>query len=292
MRTNAIIEVSDLIVSYDEQTLKRLPVRRDDVVEALQTHQASRLAHRVVRSIPDVDGVLDGRVVDNLLVKAHLELQRLEEEFLHGQRVLRALRAVFDVLERHEVPKPWRVVDVGCSIGYSVRYLTSRGGFGRDVDIVGADYNAALVHTARHLAEQEGLRCRFEVANAFQLDVPATVYLSNAVMHHFSREALPDFFARQNDALAVVHFDVRQTPLAPFGSWLFHKARMRSALAQHDGVASAKRAHPQADILDAARAGLPSHRFQPGRDTGGIGNLVFQSVVGLRSDLVDDGSRP
>lgn len=277
------LEVSDLIVSYDPQTLERRPVLRSEVVEYF-AERGNRAALRIVESIPSRDDVIDPEAVDGILVRAHMELQRLHEEFMHGPRVLELLRPMLEALRRAGVPPPWRVVDIGCGLGYTVRWLTSRAGLGPDVHFIGVDYNARLVHCAQRTGELEGLRCDFRVGNAFSLDEPATIYLSTGAVHHFRDADLLQFFSSQSQAQGFLHFDILPTWLTTFGAWLFHRARMRSALARHDGVLSARRAHPGPALLAAAREGAP--QLALGLFDGSPGHIpvthVFQCVVGLR----------
>jgi len=70
---------------------------------------------------------------------------------------------------------------------------------------------------------------------------------------------LIDLFAQHSrpETRAFLHFDFHQSWMAPFGSWLFHAARMRQPLAKHDGVLSAIRAYTSEELLAAARAGAP-----------------------------------
>ena len=252
-------EISDLIVAYDPETLARVPVRRDEVVERFRALGCRGAARQVAR-IPAREGVLDPAAVDALLVEAHLELQRLNEEFLIGHRVLEVLRPALAVLRAAGARPPLRVVDVGCGLGYISRWLAACGELGADVELVGCDYNAALIAQARALAEREGLRCRFVVGNAFTLAEPGAIFTSTGVLHHFREECLEAFFARQRSARAFFHFDIERSWLAPIGAWLFHQARMRSALARNDGVRSALRAHGRGELLAAARAGAPELR--------------------------------
>ncbi|MEL6178478.1 MAG: methyltransferase type 11, partial [Myxococcota bacterium] len=68
---------------------------------------------------------------------------------------------------------------------------------------------------------------------------------------------LAEFFQAQARCgpKAFAHFDIQHSWLAPLGAWLFHYARMRLPLAQHDGTLSAIRAHPQEMLLDSAIQG-------------------------------------
>jgi len=279
------LEISDLIVDYDPDSLQRRPVRWRPVLEHFQS-RGNRAAARIVRTLPKAGDFLDDAGVDHVLLLSHMELQRLQEEFLHGQRILDLVRAMVRAAEVHGVAKPFRVVDVGCGLGYLVRWLTCFGGLGADVELIGVDCNARLIRAAQALAEEEGLRCRFEAGNAERLAAPATFYFSSGVLHHFRGTALVDFFARQRAAVTgFLHTDIRPSWITPVGAWLYHRARMRQALARHDGTLSAVRAHSAAALMEAARASCPGLRIHvDDRGTLPIFN-VFQSVVGVRPAL-------
>ncbi len=281
-------EISDLIVAYDPATLERLPVRRDQVVGELERHRMGA-ALRVVSSWPHRGGVLDARFVDAVLLRAHHELLRLSEEFRQGERMRGLLAPLLDTLRDAGVPGPYRIVDVGCGLGYVVRWLAAHGGLGADVELVGCDYNAPFVRFAAALAAEEHLACSFVVANAFRLDEPATIFTSTGVIHHFRGEDLDRFLAEQgaSAAAAFVHCDTLPSYLAPLGSLLFHQARMREPLARHDGVLSAIRAHPGEVLVASARAGCPG--FAVGVYDGQREILpvlkVMHSLVGARREL-------
>ncbi|WP_438026037.1 methyltransferase domain-containing protein [Sorangium sp. So ce233] len=281
-------EISDLLVAYDPDTLARLPVRRSDVVERLRAAGRPGAA-RIAARLPARDDLLDEAAVDALLLRVHAELQRLSEEFDQGERVRSVLAPLLDALRAAGAPRPLRVVDVGCGLGYVVRWLAARGRLGADVELVGCDYNRALIESARSAARDEGLSCRFHVANAFTLREPATVYVSTGVVHHFRGESLVAFFREQAraGALAFAHFDIKPTHLSPLGAWIFHQARMREPLSRHDGILSTLRAHTGGALLSAARAGaegLSSALFD-----GDVGLLpilrILHAVIGLRPDL-------
>ncbi|WP_434381144.1 class I SAM-dependent methyltransferase [Melittangium boletus] len=252
-------EISDLIVDYDPVSLERRRVRRDEVVATLQA-QGMRWGAWVAAGLPERDGWLDEVEVDALLVRVHAEMQRLWEEFLQGERVRALLVPLLAALREHGHQGPVRVVDVGCGLGYLVRWLAARGRLGDDVELIGCDYNRALIDAARHHAAAEGLQCAFHVANAFTLEEPATVFLSTGVLHHFRGPGLERFFAEQRRAAAFIHIDIKPSYLAPVGSLVFHLARMREPVARHDGTQSAVRAHAGASLLAAARAGAPELR--------------------------------
>lgn len=283
-------ELSDLVVSHDVSTLARLPVRVRDV-EATLEGRGMRAALRIARALPRRGEHFDDEGVDRVLVAAHLELQRLHEEFANGARIALVVRAVLDALRAAGEPPPYRVVDVGAGLGYVVRWLAAEGRLGGDVELLGVDFNARLVRAAEALRAEEGLPCRFEVANAFTLDRPAHVYTSSGVLHHFRGDGLRAFFARQVEAgaAAFVHFDIQRTWAAPLGSWLFHTARMRVPLARHDGYVSALRAHDGAALAAALLAGAPS--FRVGRFDGEVPLLpivrVMAAAVGVRPALAE-----
>ncbi|MDQ2644315.1 MAG: class I SAM-dependent methyltransferase [Myxococcota bacterium] len=251
-------EISDLVVAYDPVTLARQPVLREQVVAQLRA-QGQRRAARIVARWPARDGRLNDEFVDGVLLRAHHQLQRLSEEFRQGERTQRLLSPLLAVLRAAGVPPPYRVVDVGCGLGYVVRWLAAHGGLGPDVELLGCDYNATLVRRARALAEAEGLRCRFEVANAFALAEPATVFVSTGVIHHFRGPELHGFIEaqRRGPARAFLHSDIKPSYLAPLGAWLFHQARMREPLARHDGILSALRAHDAEALGRTATAACP-----------------------------------
>jgi len=278
-------ELSDLIVSYDPETGARRPVRKADVLERLRGDRwAAWIASRLEA---DAEGVLVPEAVDDLLVRAHCELQRLNEEFQQGVRVRAFLAPLLAALRRRETPRPLRVVDLGCGIGYVVRWLALRGDLGDDVELIGCDMNAALLAVAERAARAEGLRCRFVAGNAFRLAEPAHVYVSTGVLHHFRGPELERVFAEQAPALAFAHWDIQASWMAPLGAAIFHLARMRVPLAQHDGTRSAARAHPDDRLLAAVRAALPGWRsgfFDVNRSFFPI-TKVMRPVVGARADL-------
>ncbi|MEM1032537.1 MAG: class I SAM-dependent methyltransferase [Myxococcota bacterium] len=251
-------EISDLIVAYDTASLARRPVRRSDVVDQFRAEGHARAAEIVAR-LPAPGGVLDEVAIDALLVRVHTELQRLHEEFQHGLRVQRWLLPLLAALRETTDISPIRVVDVGCGLGFVTRWLAAHGDLGNDVELLGVDYNAGLIGAAAQLADHEALRCRFRVGNAFALDAPAAVFISTGVLHHFRRDDLQRFFMQQRSAHAFAHWDIAQTWAAELGAWIFHRARMREEVSRHDGVVSARRAHPDDALLAAARS-TPSFR--------------------------------
>ncbi|MFE6054582.1 class I SAM-dependent methyltransferase [Kitasatospora sp. NPDC056446] len=282
------LEISDLITAVDPVDGRRLPVRRDDVVRQLRAAGDERAA-RIVAGLPvDRDGTLDPDAVDRLLVSVHTELQRLSEELRVGDRLVHLLGPLFAAIRADGGrPGPYRLVDIGCGLGYLVRWLAATGALGPDVELVGVDLNAALVGEADRLARAEGLDCRFVHGNAFELPEAATVYVSTGVLHHFGAEALAEFFRAQaaSPALAFCHFDIAATTLAPIGAWVFHRARMRHPLGRHDGVVSAERAHPDEVLLRAASApGMRALVYEPR----GLSNpfcTTLRPVVGVRPEL-------
>src|SRR5262245_49913434 len=148
-----LLEISDLVVAFDEDTLAPRPVLRDEVVARLAAN-GQRRAAAYVRGLPASNGVLDHEACCAILVRAHTELQRLNEEFLQADRVRRLLLPMLDGLRAAGIAPPLRVVDIGCGIGYVVRALAAHGRLGRDVELIGCDMNLALIAKARALAEQ------------------------------------------------------------------------------------------------------------------------------------------
>lgn len=279
-------ELSDLVIDYDTETLARRPVRRSSALAALAAHD-NRWGMRILERFPALDDVLDAAYVDGVLVRSHLELQRLHEEFLMPERMLEVLAPLVRAIRRVHAGSPIRIVDLGCGLGFVVRWLAKRGALGDDVTLLGADFNAAFMHAARALASQEALACRFVTGNAFKLEWPATIYLSTGVLHHFRGPALAHVFAQQSSARAFVHFDIKPSLVAPFGSYLFHRARMREPLAQHDGYLSAARAHPEVTLREAGRTGAP--RFRKGIYDGHVGVArvvrIMHAFIGVEPEL-------
>ncbi|QFZ20214.1 methyltransferase domain-containing protein [Saccharothrix syringae] len=280
-----VVEISDLVAVWDPGTGERVPVRRDEVVDRLRAAGDARAA-RIVARMPVVGGVLDPVAVDRLLVRVHTELQRLNEELRMADRFAELLVPVLAAVRATGV-RP-RVVDVGCGLGYLVRSLAASGVLGGDVELVGVDFNRALVAEAAGLAAEERLPCSFACGDAFAPAEPA-VYVSSGLLHHLPADRLAGFFQAQDraGAPAFVHYDIAATPLAPLGAWLFHRARMREPLGRHDGVASARRAHGDGVLLSAAaRAeGLEVFLFEPVRHANPC-CAAMRPVVGVRPELV------
>ena len=261
MRTGPL-EITDLLWSYDA-TGARQPVRRDEVAAVLRERGQVRPA-RLVERMPATGGVLDPAAVDALGIRVHCELQRLGEELQLARRVAALLEPLARATGLDD-GRPYRLVDVGCGLGHVLRSTALRGELPAHVELVGVDLNPVLVAEATRLAEVEDLRCRFVAGDAFAPGVavegPRTIVMSTGLMHHVAAEELPAFFAAQ-DALGVrafVHWDIAPCAWSTLGAWLFHRGRMREPVSRHDGVLSARRAHPAEVLLSAARAGAPAY---------------------------------
>src|SRR5689334_3592544 len=117
-------ELSDLVVHYDPRTLERHDVTLDRVLSRLPGPAS---APRVARRLAGPDGVLVRARVDEVLVRSHLELQRLHEEFRVGA-MMRDLVAPMIALARGRAGgRPIRVVDLGAGLGFVIRWLAARG---------------------------------------------------------------------------------------------------------------------------------------------------------------------
>jgi len=276
-------ELSDLVVDYDPDTLERRDVLLDTVLSRLPSPASAR---RVARSLAADGGVLDRARVDAVLVRSHLELQRLHEEFRVGALMRDLVAPMIAVARQRAGGRRLRVVDLGCGMGFAVRWLAARGGLGADVDLIGADCNRALITAAQRLAAEEGLDCRFVAANAFALREPADVIISIGVLHHFRGDGLAAVFAQheRSPATGFVHVDIRPTPIAPIGSWIFHRARMREPLARFDGVRSVVRAHRADTLRRAIASGAPGFALALVDARPGVAGLlrIFQAAVGVR----------
>ncbi|MFI7540745.1 class I SAM-dependent methyltransferase [Actinoplanes sp. NPDC049599] len=238
-------ELTDLLWAADPVSGERLPVRREAVIAQLEKG-GQRRAARLARKLPARDGVLVAGEIDALQIRVHCELQRLGEELQLPRRVAEwVLR-----FRQSRGSEPIRVVDVGCGLGYVVRWLAAYGVLGPGVELVGVDLNRALVERAGELAAAEGLRCRFVAGDALAPGVAgddgrATVVISSGLLHHLPATALPGFFAAQRalEVAAFAHWDIDPGPWTTLGAWVFHRARMREPVSRHDGVLSARRAH-------------------------------------------------
>jgi SAM-dependent methyltransferase len=279
-------EITDLIVRHDPRTLERLPVRKQDVLDVFASFQ-NRQALGAIETLPAPDGILDAREIDRLFVTVHWEMQRLSEEFYHGPRVYEVIRAVIATIRARGFSGPLRVVDVGCGIGYNIRWLAARTPLAsQGVELTGVDLNRALIKEANRLSTAETLPCRFLHGDAFSADHSGQIYLSTGVIHHFRGEALLDFLRHHQrpETHAYLHFDFQPWFLAPYGSWFFHFLRMRTRLARHDGVLSAARAHTADTLVQAARTAAPE--FASGIYGARIWNTpaprVFHTLIGVR----------
>ena len=280
--------MSDLVRATDPVTGRRLPVCREAVLERLHAAGDRRGARAVQRLPVRPDGVLDPDVVDAVLLRCHVELQRLSEEIQQGRRVADLLSPLLAAVRSVTGVERPRVVDVGCGLGYVVRWLSWHRPVG-PVELVGCDFDASLVVESTRLANAERLDCTFLVADALSLTQPADVVISTGFLHHLRGPDLVSFFARQEALPAIAHWDVATGPLTSIGARLFHRARMREPLARHDGVVSARRAYDDHELVAAVRAGAPLLAplvvdAAPGRNPL---VAVIRPVLGLRPDLVE-----
>lgn len=282
-----LLEISDLIVDYDISTLSRRPVLRDAAAKRLADNRQGWAARFVSRLPANGRGELEPEVCDGILVRSHTELQRLSEEFLQADRARSILVPLLEALRGSGEKPPYRIVDVGCGLGYVVRALAAHGRLGRDVELLGCDMNRALIEQAQRLTTEESLPCEFRVANAFTLAEPAHVFITTGVVHHFRGAALDAFFEGQKHARAFAHFDMQPSVLSPLGSWIFHQARMREPLARHDGVVSAARAHTSATLLSAARkhTSLSCMSFDESKSLMSVMLRPMHAVLGVSGEL-------
>jgi SAM-dependent methyltransferase len=285
-------EITDLISRYDTRTLRRLPVRKQDVLDVFSGY-GNRKALRAVLALPEKDGILDDREIDGLLLTVHWEMQRLAEEFYHGHRVWALLRHVVASIRKAGISEKLRIVDIGCGIGYTIRWLAAYIPLADyNIELVGMDLNATLIAEANRLASSERLPCQFLQGDAFSAECSNHILLSTGVIHHFRGNALVEFLRRheQPKTQAFLHFDFQPWCLAPFGSLFFHNLRMRTAIARHDGVLSTARAHDARTLTETSRAAAPG--FAVGIYGAKIWRTpaprVFHTLVGLRHQVVPE----
>jgi len=261
-----LLEITDLVVALDPAGGRR-PVEVEQVRARLMAAGQTRAA-RIVASMPSRNGVLVASAVDALVIRVHCELQRLSEELQLPRRVAHWLRVWLPPLTKRGMG-PVRVVDVGCGLGYVLRWLAAREVFDADVELVGVDLNPVLVARAGQLATAERLRCRFVVGDAFAPGVAVddpdrTIVISTGFVHHLVEKDLAGFFhAHQQLAVAgFAHWDIDPSRWATVGAWVFHQARMREPVSRHDGVVSARRSHPAPVLVDAATRGATGYHVQ------------------------------
>lgn len=277
------LELSDRIVAFDPVTLRRRPVARAEVLADLD-RIGDRRGRRIVEAIPACGEHLDPEAVDAELIACHYEIQRLALELGQGPRMARLVSHALSAVRSVHPETPLRVVDVGCGIGYVLRWMAAhRHVLPAGTELVGADFNPALIGEARRLAELEGLDVEFVVADAFAMEQPATVFMSSGVLHHVPD--LAGFLGQQAAASVCIHADFQPSVLAPLGAWLLHAARMQRPLARYDGVLSAVRARTGAELRQAAKEGLPDwHHHLQGTHLLGIVPRAMHALVCRRPD--------
>jgi len=261
--TERRLEITDLIWSFDAHGVRR-PVRRQTAIDQL-LDRGQRRAARLLARLPHERGELSGDAIDALGLRIHGELQRLGEELQVGRRITETLATLVAPLHAGEPGRPVRVIDVGCGTGHVLREIAHLGAL-PGVELVGVDLNPILVAEATRLAEAEGLACRFVRGDALAdgvaiEDGPRTILISSGFLHHLDLDGLAavlDATEAQNVA-AFAHWDIAPCRWSTLGAWVFHAARMREPVSRHDGVMSARRAHPAAILLDVAGRSAPSY---------------------------------
>jgi SAM-dependent methyltransferase len=290
LRIAEALEITDLLWRADADG-NRLPVLRADAVSRL-AERGQRRAARIVARMPGAGGVLDEGYIDDLLVRVHCELQRLSEELQFARRIAELLGPLAARIREDGKATRVRVVDIGCGVGYVVRWLAATSALGPGTELVGVDLNATLVTAATRLAGREGLECRFMHADGLRPgavidDGPRTIVISSGLLHHLPAAGLPAFFASQGalGVAAFAHWDIVPCAWSTLGAWIFHQARMREPVSRHDGVMSARRAHPADVLLAAAQAGAAAYAPQilegPRWHPAAID--VLRPVVGVRA---------
>jgi len=249
-------EISDLVIDFDPLSFERKPIKKAEALDYFK-QRGERTPYDIINAIDEVDGILDSRAVDKLILLNHTELQRLSEEHCHGQRVLELLEPLIKSLRQNGHLERLRVVDIGCGLGYVMRFLghCQKKGALKDVELIGVDYNQTLVNEAKKLAAAEDLDCRFLIDNAFRLKEPAHIFISTGFLHHLDRESLRTCFTLHEgpQTKAFIHFDFQPGLFSIVGSLLFHMARFRERIARFDGVRSAARGHSAAHLIQASQ---------------------------------------
>ena len=210
------------------------------------------------------------------MVRVHCELECLAEDLRLARRVADLLRPLVWGVRAAAGGGAVRVVDVGCGVGYVMRWLAATAALGTSVDLVGIDLNATLVGVASQLASRDGLRCQFVQADAFAPgavieDGPRTVVISSGLLHHLPAAELRGFFAAQArlPVAAFAHWDLAPGRWSTLGARVFLGTRSREQVSRHDGIVSARPA--------------TRHRFcwrRPGRVLPSTGHASWRSRAG------------
>lgn len=288
-------EITDLIVQHHPHSLVRLPVRKDEVLSVFAGFR-NRKAIRAIEALPANAGILDPKAIDRTMLAVHWEMQRLSQEFHHGARVWELLLAFIAAIRHSGFRGTLRIVDVGCGIGFIVRWLAAHIPLAAEnVELLGVDLNSLLIREAQRLALAEKLPCRFVHGDAFSREHSGHIFISTGVIHHFRGGSLTEFLHRhdQPETFGFLHYDFQPWFLAPFGSWFFHVLRMRTRISRHDGVLSTARAHSAAALTDAARAGAPglASGIYGAKIWGTPAPRVFHTLVGIRRPLIPEFTR-
>lgn len=277
------LEITDLLIDRDPSTGSRLPVRRSELVARFEKHN-QRTAARICRGLPANEDVLDESATDGLMLRIHCELQRLGEELQLPRLVAEQLAPWVSQLQREE-QTPVRILDIGCGLGHVLRWLAWHETLGPAVELVGVDLNSALVSGAVALSRAERLKVEFLVGDALTSrtapDPPRTIVISTGLLHHLGSEDLPEFFAshRRLGIAAFAHWDIEPSGWTTVGAWMFHRGRMREAVSRHDGVMSARRAHPASVLLDAAAKGAGDYRVFCGSTSRAVRRTARRSAL-------------
>lgn len=257
------VEITDLLWPLDQAGF-RMPVMRQTAVAELEQRKQHRAA-RIVRRMPEHAGEIDRAYLDALALRIHCELQRLGEELQLDRRVAALLLPHVNRLMGLD-HAPVRIIDVGCGLGHVLRAAAAHGHLPDGVELVGVDLNPTLIAEAQRLTQVERLCCDFIAGDAFTpgvaiADPGRTIVISTGLLHHLEPSELVDLFAAQA-ALGVAgfaHWDIAPCFWSTLGAWMFHQARMREPISQHDGVMSARRAHSAEVLLRSAIAGAPEY---------------------------------
>jgi len=244
---------------------------------------------RIARRLPMTKDLLDDDAIDDLLLRVHAELQQLVVETRHGERVASILHPILEAVRSTGIRAPIRVLDMGCGLGYVVRWLAAHGSLGDNVELVGCDINETLVEEARRLADVEQLDCEFIHGDAFAL-APATVYLSTGLLHHFRGRDLDDFFAAQSRAgvVAACHFGVAPSAAASLASRLYFRKRLRHAVAKHDGIVPTVQGPSDHTVAAAIRQSMAGFAPVLLSTPSGLAALTpFRPVLAVRPGFAD-----
>jgi len=175
---------------------------------------------------------------------------------------------VKEILEnRKNKPGQFKIIDVGCGAGDTLRFLATWGGEnGIPMQLIGLDANPSAVNYARKRAEGFN-NIEFSQQNILNpdfSDLEADLVMFNLFMHHFNEQQIVEFLSIcMNKNCAVLINDLHRSKLAYHAFRLLSRILGFSYISRHDGKLSVRRSFTRSDwegIL--AQSGIENYRIK------------------------------